>query len=225
MPTPRLQPLLFIAAAAAMIALSGCDLQENANKDKGMQLFVQRCGTCHVLKAAGTAATVGPNLDDAFAQARAQGMDQDTFEGVIKAQVEDPRPSVKGDPSVSMPRHLVEGQDLNDVATYVASVAGVPGIKGPSATGGPGAQVFATQGCGSCHTLKAAGSSGTTGPDLDKVLVGQSAALITKSMTDPNAVISSGYPKGVMPQTFGQLPPQQLKDLVAFLVTSVSGKK
>jgi cytochrome c6 len=39
---------------------------------------------------------------------------------------------------------------------------------GGSGTGGSlGAQVFASNGCGSCHALKAAGSSGTVGPNLD----------------------------------------------------------
>ena len=56
-------------------------------------------------------------------------MDADTIAGVVKAQVDNPRPS-NGNPSVSMPAHLVSGEDLDDVASYVASVAGAPGIKG-----------------------------------------------------------------------------------------------
>jgi mono/diheme cytochrome c family protein len=40
-----------------------------------------------------------------------------------------------------------------------------------AATGGAadGAAVFASAGCGGCHTLEAAGSSGQTGPNLDDV--------------------------------------------------------
>jgi mono/diheme cytochrome c family protein len=42
----------------------------------------------------------------------------------------------------------------------------------PAATGGgaaDGAAVFASAGCGGCHTLEAAGSSGQTGPNLDEL--------------------------------------------------------
>jgi mono/diheme cytochrome c family protein len=218
-------PILLLAAAAAMIALSGCDLQENADKTTGRALFVQKCGTCHALKEAGTQAQVGPDLDDAFAQARAQGMDQDTFEGIVKAQIENPRTASPKQTDIYMPPHLVEGEDAKDVAAYVASVAGVPGIKPPSVAGGPGAQVFAAQGCGSCHTLGAANTTGTTGPDLDKVLPGMSAAEISQSITDPNAKPSPGYPPNVMPQTFKSLPKDQLSQLVAFLIKSTSGGK
>jgi cytochrome c oxidase subunit 2 len=117
-----------------------------------------------------------------------------------------------------MPAHLVTGEDLDDVATYVAQVAGVPGIEPPAFAGGPGGQVFGENGCGSCHTLKAAGSTGTTGPDLDKALAGQSAAEIQKSITDPDAKITSGYPPGVMPSTFGQsIDPKDLQTLIEFL--------
>ena len=61
-------------------------------------------------------------------------------------------------PAVSMPKELVKGQDADDVAAYVGSVAGIPGIAPPTVPGGPGAQVFANNGCGGCHTLAAANS-------------------------------------------------------------------
>ena len=73
-----------------------------------------------------------------------------------------------------MPRDVVTGQDLDDVAAYVGMYAGVPGAAPPEVPGGPGAQVFANNGCGGCHTLAAAGSGGVTGPNLDEVLPGQS---------------------------------------------------
>jgi mono/diheme cytochrome c family protein len=118
-----------------------------------------------------------------------------------------------------MPADLVSGKELDDVAAYVGSVAGVPGIKPPKAPGGPGGQVFAQNGCAGCHILKVAQSTGTTGPDLDKVLPGQSAAEIMKSITDPNAKLAAGYPPNVMPQTFGDtIDPKDLKLLVQFLL-------
>jgi mono/diheme cytochrome c family protein len=91
-----------------------------------------------------------------------------------------------------------------------------------------GKAVFLASGCGSCHTLKAAGASGTIGPNLDtKPSVDAKgahmplAAFVRESIVKPNAYISPGYPKGVMPQTFAtQLTKKQLADLVAFLTSS-----
>jgi mono/diheme cytochrome c family protein len=207
-------------AAAAVIGLSGCDLGPKPNLDKGQQLFTQKCGSCHTLTGAGTNGDIGPNLDYAFKQARANGMDSDTIEGVIKAQVEFPRPAAPQQTDVYMPPKLVEGDDLDNVAAYVASVAGVPGIK-PPVFAPP--QFFATN-CGGCHTLAAAGTTGTTGPDLDEALKGMSAADISQSITDPNAKITPGFPAGVMPQNFGQtLQPDQLQALVAYLQQSTGG--
>ena len=77
-----------------------------------------------------------------------------------------------------MPADIVTGQDLDDVAAYVGEWAGVPGAAPPKVPGGPGAQVFANNGCGGCHTFAAAGSGGVTGPNLDEVLPGQTDAMI-----------------------------------------------
>ena len=75
-------------------------------------------------------------------------------------------------------------------------------------------------GCASCHTLADAGSTGTTGPDLDTVLKGKDDAFIRTSIVDPNAVIAKGYSANLMPQSFGQsLSKQQLDGLVAYLAT------
>jgi mono/diheme cytochrome c family protein len=204
-------------AGIVLVALAGCGVSETGNFDRGRQLFVSTCGTCHTMKQAATTGTQGPDLDAAFAQARADGMDADTIAGVVKAQVDNPRPATSN-PAVSMPPHLVSGDDLADVATYVGEAAGNPAIKPPTFAGGPGGQVFGANGCGSCHTLKAAGTTGTTGPDLDKVLPGMSAAQIKQSITDPNAKITPGYPPNVMPQNFGQtISPKDLSTLIKFL--------
>ncbi|MGN6216623.1 MAG: c-type cytochrome [Solirubrobacterales bacterium] len=216
-PSKLLPPLLALIALLALAAIaSGCGTT-TADTARGRTLFKQKCGTCHTLAQAGTTAQVGPNLDDAFAAARAAGNDSETIEGVVKAQVDYPRPN-NGNPAVSMPPHIVEGQDLDDIAAYVGEWAGVPGAAPPKVPGGPGAQVFANNGCDGCHTLAAANASGVTGPDLDEVLPGQSEAMIHESIVDPNAKIAKGYPPNVMPQNFEQLlTPKELKDLVKYL--------
>ncbi|HXR31058.1 MAG TPA: cytochrome c [Solirubrobacterales bacterium] len=216
--------LLLVLAALAALALpaSGCGTS-SADPERGRTLFIQRCGACHALAQAGTAEGVGPNLDHAFAAARAVGETDDTVEGVVEAQIEFPRPATTN-PSASMPADLVTGQDLQDVAAYVAMYAGVPGAAPPSVPGGPGAQVFANNGCGGCHTLAAAKSGGVTGPNLDEVLAGQSAATIQQSIVDPNKAIAKGYPPNVMPTNYEQtLTPKDLEDLVQYLVESTSG--
>jgi mono/diheme cytochrome c family protein len=218
---PPLVALLALLALA--LVASGCGTT-SADTARGRTLFKQKCGTCHTLAQAGTTAQVGPNLDDAFASAREEGEESETIEGVVKAQVEYPRPN-NGNPAVSMPADLVTGQDLDDVAAYVGEWAGVPGAEPPKVPGGPGAQVFANNGCGTCHTLAAAGSGGVTGPNLDEVLPGQSEAMIEESIVDPNAKIAKGYPSGVMPPNFEQiLTPKELEDLVKYLSESAGGK-
>jgi cytochrome c len=150
-------------------------------------------------------------------------MDSDTIEGVVQNQIANPRTIEEGTPNyeqVYMPAEIVTGQDAEDVAAYVGSVAGVPGAA-PPPLGDP-QQVFTEQ-CSSCHVLSAAGTTGTTGPDLDEALAGQSAQEIQESIVDPDAQITQGYSPGVMPQDFEQrIPPENLKDLVKYLMDSVA---
>jgi mono/diheme cytochrome c family protein len=209
--------LALLAAVVVAIAASGCGTT-TADVQRGRVLFVQKCGVCHEMAEAGTTAQIGPNLDDAFAAARAAGEGSSTVEGIVIPQVENPRPSTDQSNN-SMPADIVSGQDLDDVAAYVGMYAGVPGAAPPKVPGGPGAQVFASNGCGGCHTLAEAQSGGTTGPNLDEALPGQSAAMIEESIVDPNAQIVKGYPANVMPQNFGQtLSAKEVEDLVQYLL-------
>jgi mono/diheme cytochrome c family protein len=224
-PVNLIRPLLVLAALAAVAAAaSGCGTS-TADTTRGRVLFVEKCGVCHTLAQAGTTAQIGPNLDDAFVAARSAGETDATVEGIVKAQVEFPRPS-NSDPAVSMPRDVVTGQDLEDVAAYVGLYAGVPGAAPPKVPGGPGAQVFANNGCGGCHTLAAAGSGGVVGPNLDEVLPGQSAAMVKESIVDPNAHIAKGFPANVMPQSFAAtIKPSEIEQLVEYLLDSTSKGK
>ncbi|MGZ5312325.1 MAG: c-type cytochrome [Solirubrobacterales bacterium] len=207
-------------AVAALAAFTGCDLQENADTDRGEQLFTQKCGSCHVLAGAGTNGAVGPNLDDAFAAARGSGMDQDTIEGVVTHQISNPRPASPEDTEVYMPAELVTGEDADAVAAYVASVAGVPGIE-PPVFSAP--EFFATN-CGGCHVLSQAGTTGQTGPNLDEGLAGMSPDQISEQIVNPNSQVAAGFQPGVMPQNYGEiLQPDQLQQLVDYLSQATGG--
>jgi mono/diheme cytochrome c family protein len=217
-PSKSILPLLALLTLATFaVVSSGCGTT-SADTARGRTLFIQKCGVCHALAQAGTTAEVGPGLDQAFAAARTNGNDSDTIEGIVKAQVEYPREN-NGNPRVSMPADIVTGQDLDDVAAYVGEWAGVPGAAPPKVAGGPGAQVFANNGCGGCHTLAAAESGGVTGPNLDEELPGESEAAVHEMIVDPNAEIVKGYPPNVMPQNYEQtLSSQELEDLVEYLL-------
>ena len=81
-----------------------------------------------------------------------------------------------------------------------------------------GKEVYVDNGCGGCHAFEAAGTSGTTGPNLDESLQGKDADYIEKSIVDPNAEVASGFSPNIMPQDYGsQLSQQELANLVAFL--------
>jgi mono/diheme cytochrome c family protein len=213
-----------VAGALALVVgaglLSGCG--ENADTARGRQLFIQNCGTCHKLAQAGTSAQVGPDLDAAFAQARADGETDDTIKGVVAGQIANPRQVEPGVPDygrVYMPADLVSGQDAEDVAAYVGSVAGVPGAAPPPL--GTPEQVFAEK-CGSCHTLTPGAPAGT-GPNLADALQGKDAAYIQESIVDPNKVIYQGFQPGIMPQDFAQqIPSKDLQDLVKYLLDQVN---
>jgi mono/diheme cytochrome c family protein len=106
-----------LLAAVAALALSACSAHpaaENANLVSGKQLFVQKCGSCHVLARAGTKGTTGPDLDQAFQQAIKDGMPRSDFAGAVHGQILHPnRDGV-------MPAKLVTGDKAYDIAAYVA---------------------------------------------------------------------------------------------------------
>jgi serine/threonine-protein kinase len=73
-----------------------------------------------------------------------------------------------------------------------------------------GKRVFASAGCGGCHTLAAAGATGQVGPNLDELKPAAAAV---------EAVVTSG--SGAMPSFRGKLAGEEIKAVAAF----VSGEK
>lgn len=97
---------------------------------------------------------------------------------------------------------------------------------GEPAAGGAGAQVFADNGCGSCHTLAAAGTTGEVGPNLEESLASDDdTAGIEEMIRKPNVEVVEGYPANVMPQDYGEsISPAELHELSEFLVESTPAK-
>jgi cytochrome c553 len=85
------------------------------------------------------------------------------------------------------------------------------GQGGGGAEGDPaaGEEVFASAGCGTCHTLQEAGSTATVGPNLDESSLDTDAAA--------QQVAEGG---GGMPPFEGQLSDEQIQDVAAFVVAS-----
>jgi mono/diheme cytochrome c family protein len=113
------------------------------------------------------------------------------------------------------------------------SGSGTTLTSGPYANGNAaaGKAVFASAGCAACHTLKAAGASGTIGPDLDNIAsyaqkghMGVAAFIASAVTKPPPDYVPPGYPTSVMPATFASsLTAKQIADLVAFVATSAAG--
>ena len=230
-----------VLVALALAALGGCTLKHPVtNLVHGKQLFVTKCGACHTLSHANTTGTVGPNLDVAFRQDRADGIKSTSIQGLVDYWIQ--FPNANPNSGAVMPANLYKGQNAQDVAAYVGAVASRPGqdtgalLTAVQATvpvsPAAGKTVFTgVGGCGACHTLAAAGTNGTVGPNLDTRLKSdcataqsqkiRGAALqqcIKTAIVNPYAYIPSGYTSGVMPNTFSKtLSPSQIAALVAFL--------
>ncbi len=208
-------------AAAAALLTAGCGEKvtstQGADTANGKQLFVEKCGSCHTLADAGTNGQVGPNLDEAFKYAREDGFDNSTIFEVVLEQMKIPgAPMPQFDDPDDKANYLTE-QQLTNVAAYVASVAG-KAVAGGATSTGTGTQAASdpkamfTQSCGSCHTMAAAGTTGTVGPNLDDLKPSLQAAI--------EQITNGG---GGMPPFKGQLTDAQIKALAQYVVDSTSG--
>jgi cytochrome c6 len=196
-----------------------------ADVSHGKQLFMDpkvQCSGCHTLADAHAQGTIGPNLDDAFGSAKEQGFSQQTMADVIRGQI--------AYPEAPMPANLVSGQDANDVALYVAkcsanpncgvtaskaapttTTAPAPTVTTPQQPTSPGKQVFLAN-CGSCHTLKDAGTTGKVGPNLDQLKPPKD--VVVRQVTNGGAIMLAFK---------GKLTPEQIAS-VADYVSKVAGR-
>ena len=80
-------------------------------------------------------------------------------------------------------------------------------VEVPQGDPAAGKSLFASSGCGGCHTLADAGTNGTVGPNLD-----QAKPSLERAYTQ----ITNGG--GGMPPYKGQLSEQQIADIAAYVV-------
>jgi sulfite dehydrogenase len=225
----RALPALLVVGALALLG-AGCGtggLAEPGSVSEGKKLFNGEgtCSSCHTLAHAGAQGKIGPNLDAAFQVMREEHYPLSTIREIVAKQIKYPNT----DPSTGapgMPANLVTGSQVDDIASYVSCAAGIPvkdavaagcGEAGSGTGGGTGGgggstdgkAIFNSQGCSSCHTLNAAGATGTVGPNLDQSTIDEAGAI--------KQVENGGR---VMPAFKGKLTEEQIKAVAHFVVTS-----
>ena len=120
-------------------------------------------------------------------------------------------------------RSQAEVMTVADFRKWAKGQGGGAAGGGGAAAGANGKALFVSNGCNGCHTFKPAASTGTVGPDLDKLSQEAQRAgkpleeFIRESIVNPDAYVEPGYQKGIMPGTFSSLPPAQIDALVTFL--------
>lgn len=117
-----LRPLMVAALAGGALLASGCSVNnEGDDQVAGKQLFVSKCGSCHILGRAESKGVTGPNLDEAFKRSLQDGFGRDGVRGVVYQQIKHPQEGS------AMPSNLVDDEGARDIAAYVAAVAAAGG--------------------------------------------------------------------------------------------------
>jgi mono/diheme cytochrome c family protein len=116
-----------VLGGAAVTFGVGCGVDDN-KRDlvAGKQQFAEKCAACHKLARAEATGTSGPDLDQAFERALKDGMGRSGIEGAVRDQILHP---ARLDPKspVYMPPDLVKGDDVDNVAAYVAQTVAAGG--------------------------------------------------------------------------------------------------
>src|SRR6266542_2497067 len=79
-----------VGGAGLVAAPAGCGVTVTSEPDTlvaGKKLFVERCGSCHVLNRAQTKGTSGPDLDQSFDRALIDGFHRDSIKGIVDKQI------------------------------------------------------------------------------------------------------------------------------------------
>jgi mono/diheme cytochrome c family protein len=113
--------LAFNGAHKASVGAGG--LRLNAEQQKGRELFSHACNLCHTLNGANAVGKTGPNLDKlipTIAERLPPKEAQADREAYVLSAVLEGRARGKG----QMPALLYQGKEAEDVANFVAAVAG-----------------------------------------------------------------------------------------------------
>ena len=108
--------------------------------------------------------------------------------------------------------HGAEATETHGTETGEAPTTTEEEAAEPEGDPAAGEAVFAEAGCGGCHTLEAAGSSGSVGPNLDDSQPDYELAVDR---------VTNGA--GAMPAFAGQLDETQIQDVAAYVVESTQG--
>ena len=107
--------LAFNGEHKASVAVGGLHL--NAEQQKGRELFAHACTACHTLAATKAVGRVGPNLDVRVGEDIATGAGR---KALVLNAIAEGRARGFG----QMPALLYQGKEAEEVASFVAAVAG-----------------------------------------------------------------------------------------------------
>jgi putative heme-binding domain-containing protein len=142
----------------------------------GMRSFSSACAACHGREGAG--GSNGPSLTTGtFKHGNSDG---DLF-----------RTITKGVPDTPMVAFPYEGREVWQLITFIRSLNIAKGSAGARGDPAKGAVIFASNGCGRCHTVGFEG--GFTGPDLSDIALRRTLAQLKTSIVNPNAEVAPDY--------------------------------
>jgi hypothetical protein len=114
-------PVVFLTGNHSKASAQFAGLKLTAAEKSGRELFGQRCGICHTLAAANAVGKVGPDLD------QIQPSESLTLHTIKYGCLQKPSSAETNETCLgqgTMPPTIVQGKQAQDVAQFVARVAG-----------------------------------------------------------------------------------------------------
>lgn len=211
----------------------------------GEEIFYTK-GTCEICHGIGQKGTRAPDLAGIGGRAAKTRPGMSAKAYIIESLLEPAAYLVPGYPpimpKVDKPPIALNRSELWALTAFLESLGGavevklddIPKTAGGAGAGGGGAAelkvpgdpkageaIFAGKGaCVACHTAGKVGAA-KIGPDLTQIARIQTPDYIMAKILNPAGMGTvAGFPKGVMPPTFGQtLTAKEYVDLVSFLLT------
>ena len=114
-------PIVFLTGNHANANAQFAGLKLTAAEQSGRELFGQKCGICHTLQASNSVGKVGPDLD------QIQPSESLTLHTIDNGCLQNPSSSQANETCLgqgTMPASIVQGKQAQNVAQFVARVAG-----------------------------------------------------------------------------------------------------